>query len=69
MMGDYTSVVLDNLDETQEKLINSIINEGQMRQGEKVVALLERKITEAYADNNKELIDFLEKLIVEIENM
>jgi hypothetical protein len=69
MMGDYTSVVLDNLDETQEKLINSIINEGQMRQGEKVVALLERKITEAYADNNKELIDFLEKLIVEIEGM
>jgi hypothetical protein len=69
MMGDYTSVVLDNLDETQEKLINSIINEGQMRQGEKIVALLERKITEAYADNNKELIDFLEKLIVEIENI
>ena len=68
-MGDYTSVVLDNLDETQEKLINSIINEGQMRQGEKIVALLERKITEAYADNNKELIDFLEKLIVEIENI
>jgi hypothetical protein len=69
MMGDYTSVILDNLDETQEKLINSIIHEGEMRQGEKIVALLERKITEAYAGNNKELIDFLENLIVEIEGM
>jgi hypothetical protein len=39
-----------------------------MRQTDKFVALLERKITEAYADNNRELINFLENLIIEIEN-
>jgi hypothetical protein len=40
-----------------------------MRQTDKLVALLERKITEAYANNSPELIDFLENLIVEVENI
>ena len=66
-MKEYTSVVLDNLDETQEQLINSIIHEGEMRENERIISVLERKITEAYADNNKEIIDFLERLITDLE--
>ena len=66
-MKEYTSVVLDNLDETQEQLINSIIHEGEMRENERIIAVIERKITEAYADNNKEIIGFLERLITDLE--
>lgn len=60
---------MDSFENRDREIVNAVIHEGEMRQGEKVVALLERKITEAYADNNKELIDFLENLIVEIEGM
>lgn len=60
---------MDSFENRDREIVNAVIHEGEMRQGEKVVALLERKITEAYADNNKELINFLENLIVEIEGM
>jgi hypothetical protein len=68
-MTDYTSVELDDLSDMQSAIVNAVIHEGEMRQAEAVVSLLERKITEAYANNNHELIDFLENLIVEIENI
>ena len=60
---------MDSFENRDREIVNAVIHEGEMRQGEKVVALLERKITEAYADNNKELINFLENLIVEIKGM
>ena len=60
---------MDSFENRDREIVNAVIHEGEMRQGEKVVALLERKITEAYANNNKELVDFLENLIVEIEGM
>jgi len=60
---------MDSFENRDREIVNAVIHEGEMRQAEKIVALLERKITEAYADNNKELIDFLENLIVEIEGI
>ena len=60
---------MDSFENRDREIVNAVIHEGEMRQGEKIVALLERKITEAYANNNKELVDFLENLIVEIEGM
>jgi hypothetical protein len=56
------------MNETEREIVDAVIHEGEMRQNEKVIALLKRKITEAYASDNRELIDFLEALIVEIEN-
>jgi len=60
---------MNEFENRDREIVEAVIHEGEMRQGEKVIALLERKITEAYANNNKELIDFLENLIVEIEGM
>jgi len=60
---------MNEFENRDREIVEAVIHEGEMRQGEKVISLLERKITEAYANNNKELIDFLENLIVEIEGM
>ncbi len=60
---------MDSFENRDREIVNAVIHEGEMRQGEKIIGLLERKVTEAYADNNKELIDFLENLIVEIEGI
>jgi hypothetical protein len=68
-MTDYVKVDLTDLSREQSAIINAVIHEGEMRQTDRLVALLERKITEAYANNSPELIDFLENLIVEIENI
>jgi hypothetical protein len=68
-MTEYTTVDMSEFNDMQSAIVNAVIHEGEMRQTEGVVSLLERKITEAYANNNRELIDFLENLIVEIENM
>jgi hypothetical protein len=65
----YNEIPMDSFENRDREIVNAVIHEGEMRQGEKFISLLERKITEAYADNNKELIDFLEDLIVEIEGM
>jgi hypothetical protein len=65
----YKEIPMDSFENRDREIVNAVIHEGEMRQGEKIVGLLERKITEAYADNNKELIDFLENLIVEIEGI
>jgi hypothetical protein len=66
---EYTEVSLEDLDHMQTAIVNAVINEGEMRQAEKIVALIERKITEAYALGDKNLIEYLESLIVEIEGM
>jgi hypothetical protein len=65
----YKEIPMDSFENRDREIVNAVIHEGEMRQGEKVISLLERKITEAYANNNKELVDFLENLIVEIEGM
>jgi len=68
-MTNYKEIPMSEFENRDREIVNAVIHEGEMRQGEKVVSLLERKITEAYANNNKELVDFLENLIVEIEGM
>lgn len=68
-MADYVTLDLKDMNKQQADIVNAVIHEGEMRQSEKIVALLERKVTEAYADNNRELIDYLESLIVEIERL
>ena len=60
---------MSEFENRDREIVNAVIHEGEMRQGEKIISLLERKITEAYANKNKELVDFLENLIVEIEGM
>jgi hypothetical protein len=66
---EYTEVSLKDLDDIQTAIVNAVIKEGEMRQAEKIVALIERKITEAYALGDKNLIEYLESLITEIEGM
>lgn len=68
-MTKYTTIELNDLTKAQQEIVNVVIHEGEMRQTEKIVELLERKVTEAYADNNREQIDFLENLIIEIEHL
>jgi hypothetical protein len=68
-MTNYKEISMSEFENRDREIVNAVIHEGEMRQGEKIVSLLERKITEAYANNNKELVDFLENLIVEIEGM
>ena len=60
---------MSEFENRDREIVNAVIHEGEIRQGEKIISLLERKITEAYANKNKELVDFLENLIVEIEGM
>jgi hypothetical protein len=69
MEDKYQVVSLEGLTDMQQAVVDSVIHEGEMRQSEKIVELIERKITEAYANDNRELIDFLESLILEIENI
>lgn len=66
-MTDYISLELKGLEKDQERILNAVINEGRMRRNEEVLEKIERKITEAYAEGNRELIDFLEELIVDLD--
>ena len=68
-MTNYVNLDIKDMNKAEKEIVNAVIHEGEMRQSEKVVELLERKITEAYANDNRDLIDFLENLIVEIENI
>jgi len=68
-MTNYKEIPMNEFENRDREIVEAVIHEGEMRQGEKVISLLERKITEAYANNNKELADFLENLIVEIEGI
>lgn len=68
-MTKYTTIELTDLDKGQKAIVEAVIHEGEMRQTEKIVELIERKITEAYSNDNRAMIDSLESLIVEIENL
>ena len=68
-MENYTNFYLEGLDKTKETIVNAVIHEGEMRQTEKIVEMIEGKITQAYAEDNRAMIDFLESLILEIENL
>ena len=68
-MTNYVNLDIKDMNETEREIVNAVIHEGEMRQNEKVIELLERKITEAYANDDMHMIDFLEALVVEIENI
>jgi hypothetical protein len=68
-MTNYVNLDIKDMNETEREIVNAVIHEGEMRQNEKVIELLERKITEAYGNDDRAMIDFLEALIVEIENL
>jgi hypothetical protein len=68
-MTNYVNLDMTDMNRAEKEIVNAVIHEGEMRQSEKIVELLERKITQAYADNDRAMIDFLETLIVEIENI
>ena len=66
-MTQYVNLELKGLEKDQEMIVNAVINEGRMRQKEEVLAKIERKITEAYSNNNRELANFLEELIRDLD--
>jgi len=68
-MTNYVNLDIKDMNETEREIVNAVIHEGEMRQNEKIIELLERKITEAYGNDDRAMIDFLEALIVEIENL
>jgi hypothetical protein len=68
-MTNYVNLDIKDMNKTEREIVNAVIHEGEMRQNEKVIELLERKITEAYGNDDRAMIDFLEALIVEIENL
>lgn len=67
MRNEFTTIALDSLTEFQQEIVDAVINEGRMREKEEVLAKIERKITEAYAANNLELVEFLEELIRDLD--
>lgn len=67
MRNEFTTIALDSLTEFQQEIVDAVINEGRMRQKEEILEKIERKITEAYAQNNRELVDFLEELIRDLD--
>jgi hypothetical protein len=66
-MNGYVSVDLTDLKKEQTAILNAVINEGRMRRNDEVLEKIERKITEAYAQNNRDLVEFLEELIRDLE--
>ena len=66
-MTDYVEIDLKDMNKAELEVVNAVINEGRMRRNEEVLEKIERRITEAYAENNRELIDFLEDLIVDLD--
>lgn len=67
MRNEFTTIALDSLTEFQQEIVDAVINEGRMRQKEEILEKIERKITEAYAQSNRELVDFLEELIRDLD--
>ncbi len=66
-MNGYVSVDLTDLKKEQTAILNAVINEGRMRRNDEVLEKIERKITEAYGQNNRDLVEFLEELIRDLE--
>ena len=66
-MTKYREIEMDDLNELQEAILSSVINNGKMIMKEEILTKIERKITEAYAENNRDLVNFLEELIRDLE--
>lgn len=66
-MTKYTTIELTDLDKGQKAIVDAVINEGRMREKEEILEKIERKITEMYAQNNREMVEFLEQLIRDLD--
>jgi hypothetical protein len=66
-MTNYVNTDFGDFTKDQDAIFNAVIHEGEMRQNEKVIALLERKLVESYKD--KEMVNFYYNLIAEIETL
>lgn len=66
-MTKYTTIELTDLDKGQKAIVDAVINEGRMREKEEILAKIERKITEMYSENNREMVEFLEQLIRDLD--
>ena len=63
----YVEISLDELEETDRAIVRSVMDRGRVEMKEEILAKIERKITEAYAEDNRDLVEFLEDLIRDLE--
>lgn len=66
-MTKYTTIELTDLDKGQKAIVDAVINEGRMREKEEILEKIERKITEMYSQDNREMVEFLEQLIRDLD--
>ena len=66
-MTKYTTIELTDLDKGQKAIVDAVINEGRMREKEEILEKIERKITEMYSQDNREMIEFLEQLTRDLD--
>ena len=67
--GKYTTISLEGLDDMQSRIVDAVIHEGELRENDRIVALLERKLTEAYSNKDQYAINFIQELLNEIETI
>lgn len=63
----YVEIPMNSFENIERAIVDSVINEGKLRVKEELLAKIERKITEAYAEDNRDLVEFLEGLIRDLE--
>lgn len=63
----YVEIPMSQFKYEERKIVEAVINEGRMRVKEEILEKIERKITEAYAEDNRDLVNFLEELIRDLE--
>lgn len=66
-MTKYTTIELDGLKKAEADIVNAVINEGRLREKEEILAKIERKINEAYANHDRNLAEFLYELIRDLD--
>jgi hypothetical protein len=67
-MTNYVTIDLEEdgpIDDAKRAIVEAVINEGRLRMKEEILAKIERRIAENYQD--KEMVQFLEELIRELE--
>ena len=63
----YGEISLEEMSETDLAIVRAVMDNGRVEMKEELLAKIERKITEAYADDNRDLVEFLEDLIRDLE--
>lgn len=63
----YVEIPMNTFKDRDRVIVDAVINEGKLRMKEELLAKIERKITEAYAKDDRDLVEFLEGLIRDLE--